>query len=143
MRGYRVDKDGVLVSTIPLRWQIFGVAVVVFMGRIAFCSDRYTLTTVLIEAPASADLAIDGRPLRRCKDELDGAVGCRLDDHDGVRVYQWRLRASMVVTLQADLDGRTERLEITGEDPDFLRGYSVRDGREGLTIAEVDPSALR
>jgi hypothetical protein len=141
--GYKIDKDGVLVSTVPLRWKIFTVAVVFFMGRVAFCSDRYTLTTVLIEAPAAADLAIDGRPLRRCKDELDGAVGCRLDDYDGVRVYQWRLRSSMTATLVADLDGRTGRMEITGEAPEFLRGYSVQDGREGLTIAEVDPSALQ
>lgn len=143
MRQFRVDRDGVVRPTVPLRWQVFLVVVVILMGRIAFCSDRYTLTTVLIEAPASADLAIDGRPLRRCRDEVDAAVGCSPGDHDGVRLYQWRLRQSMTVTLQATLDGSTEQAEITGEDADFLRGYVVREGREGLSIAEVEPSALQ
>lgn len=143
MRGYRVDKDGILVSTMPWKWWVFTVVLVILMGRVAFCSDHYKLTTVLIEAPAAANLSIDGRPLKWCKDEYNTGGVCNPNIHDGVRVYQWLLRTEMTASVQVTLDANQERFEIIGEDPDLLIGYQVLEESGGLVIAEIEPSALK
>ena len=77
-------------------WSLLCLLVIFVMGRIAFCSDRYKLTTVLIEAPGAAQLSIDGRLMEWCKHEHRRNAPCHMEPHDGVRVFQWALRLSLI-----------------------------------------------